>query len=112
MSNLRIICIKLLLLLSGALLDKYVISHYKNLFPDELFKVDQVLSQDKMAYGAVINDSNLNDCFKEVLKYDRFIVYNFIRSELQRTMRVRLYYTLIHVENLHSEFLYWSLGRT
>lgn len=53
-----------------------------------MFKVDQVLTQDKMQYGVVVNHTAIDKCFRKLLHQDRFIIYNFIKRELHRTLKV------------------------
>ncbi|XP_031568614.1 uncharacterized protein LOC116303242 isoform X2 [Actinia tenebrosa] len=74
--------------ISGAFLDKYFINFYEELFPQNIFKVDQVITQNKMQYGVVVNHTAIDKCFRKLLHQDRFIVYNYIKNELHRTLKI------------------------
>ncbi|EDO38538.1 predicted protein [Nematostella vectensis] len=74
--------------IDGVLLDNYQISHFSEVFPDSLFKKNAVVRQDGMAYGAIINDPVIRACFNRILARDRYLVVNFVSSQLSKTVKV------------------------
>ena len=52
------------LLTSGALMDSFTITHYQHLFPVHEFKVQEVISQEYLEYGAHVENSSLVSCLK------------------------------------------------
>ncbi|XP_032235140.1 uncharacterized protein LOC5510096 isoform X2 [Nematostella vectensis] len=73
--------------IDGVLLDNYQISHFSEVFPDSLFKKNAVVRQDGMAYGAIINDPVIRACFNRILARDRYLVVNFVSSQLSKTVK-------------------------
>ena len=52
------------MLTSGALMDSFTITHYQHLFPVDEFKVQEVISQEYLEYGAHVENSSLVSCLK------------------------------------------------
>ena len=76
---------------AGVLLDNYQISHYTDsLFPNSEFKTDQILKEDTLSYGAVVNDSHLEKCFRNLIAEDKYLLYDFTRKELTKTLKVNI----------------------
>lgn len=74
--------------IEGVLLDNYQISHYTDsLFPNSEFKTDQILKVDTLSYGAVVNDSHLEKCFRNLIAEDKYLLYDFTRKELTKTLK-------------------------
>lgn len=48
----------------GALMDSFTLTHYQNLFPADEFKVQEVISQEYLEYGAHVENSSLVSCLK------------------------------------------------
>ena len=75
--------------LLGVLLDNYQISHYtETLFPSSEFKTDQIIKEVTLSYGAVVNDTYLEKCFRNLIAEDKYLLYDFIRKELTKTLKV------------------------
>lgn len=63
--NFKLKVLKVLFLLtSGALMDSFTITHYQHLFPVDEFKVQEVISQEYLEYGAHVDNSSLVSCLK------------------------------------------------
>jgi len=74
--------------IEGVLLDNYQISHYTDsLFPNSEFKTDQILKEDTLSYGAVVNDSHLLECFRNLIAEDKYLLYDLTRKELTKTLK-------------------------
>lgn len=73
----------------GALLDSYVISYYKDRLPDSKYKVQEVIRQDTLEYGAFVNDSNLAACLKQARYADEAIIYEMVELTLSKSLAVR-----------------------
>lgn len=72
-------------------MDNYQISHYTDsLFPNSEFKTDQILKVDTLSYGAVVNDSHLEKCFRNLIAEDKYLLYDFTRKELTKTLKVNM----------------------
>ena len=79
--------------ISGVLLDNYQISYYmETLFPSNEFKTDEILKEERLSYGAVVNDSYLAKCFRNLITEDKFLLYDFTRKELTKTLKVIIHY--------------------
>lgn len=86
---------------SGILLDNYQISHYtETLFPRSKFKIDEVLKEETLSYGAMVNDSFLAQCFSKLIAEDKYLIYDFTKKELNKTLKVILQY----LRRLHRVF--------
>ncbi|XP_020629566.1 uncharacterized protein LOC110066669 [Orbicella faveolata] len=48
----------------GALMDSFTITHYQHLFPVDEFKVQEVISQEYLEYGAQVENSSMVSCLK------------------------------------------------
>jgi len=57
------------------------------LFPNSEFKTDQILKEDTLSYGAVVNDSHLEKCFRNLIAEDKYLLYDFTRKELTKTLK-------------------------
>ncbi|XP_078348134.1 uncharacterized protein LOC144633195 isoform X1 [Oculina patagonica] len=74
--------------IEGVLLDSYQISHYTDtLFPNTEFKTDAILKEETLSYGAVVNDSYLARCFRNLIAEDKYLLYDFTRHELTKTLK-------------------------
>ena len=62
------------------------------LFPNTEFKTDAILKQETLSYGAVVNDSYLAKCFRNLIAEDKYLLYDFTRHELTKTLKVNLDY--------------------
>ena len=51
---------------AGALIDDYVYIHYKELFPKEVYRVQEILEQDGFEYGARVTNRNMSTCFRRI----------------------------------------------
>ena len=70
-------------------MDNYQISHYtETLFPSREFKTDEIIKEETLSYGAVVNDTNLGKCFRSLIAEDKYLLYDFIRKELTKTLKV------------------------
>ena len=70
-------------------MDNYQVSHYtETLFPSSEFKTDEVLKEDTLSYGAMVNDSYLVKCFRNLIAEDKYLIYDFTRKELNKTLKV------------------------
>lgn len=79
-------------IISGILLDNYQISHYTDsLFPSSEFKTDAILKEETLSYGAMVNDSYLAKCFRKLIAEDKYLLYDFTRHELTKTLKVIFY---------------------
>ena len=45
-------------------MDSFTLTHYQHLFPAEEFKVQEVISQEYLEYGAHVENSSLVSCLK------------------------------------------------
>ncbi|CAH3136821.1 unnamed protein product [Porites lobata] len=74
--------------IEGVLLDNYQISHYtETLFPDSKFKTDEIIKVESLSYGAVVNDTYLRKCFRRLIAEDKYLLYDFTRNELTKTLK-------------------------
>lgn len=74
--------------IEGVLLDNYQISHYtETLFPRSKFKIDDVLKEETLSYGAMVNDSFLAQCFNKLIAEDKYLIYDFTKKELNKTLK-------------------------
>lgn len=74
--------------IEGVLLDNYQISHYtETLFPSKKFKTDEIFKEEALSYGAVVNDTYLAKCFRTLIAEDKYLLYDFIRKEVKRTLK-------------------------
>lgn len=74
--------------IEGILLDNYQISHYtETLFPRSKFKIDEVLKEETLSYGAMVNDSFLAQCFSKLIAEDKYLIYDFTKKELNKTLK-------------------------
>jgi len=74
--------------IEGVLLDNYQISHYtETLFPSSEFKTDEIIKEETLSYGAVVNDTYLAKCFRGLIAEDKYLLYDFIRKELTKTLK-------------------------
>ena len=72
-------------------MDNYQISHYTDsLFPNSEFKTDQIVKENTLSYGAVVNDSHLLKCFRNLIAEDKYLLYDFTRKELTKTLKVHI----------------------
>jgi len=62
-----------------------------SLFPNSEFKTDQIVKEDTLSYGAVVNDSHLEKCFRNLIAEDKYLLYDFTRTELTKTLKVNIY---------------------
>ena len=77
--------------ITGVLLDNYQISHYtETLFPDSKFKTDEIIKVESLSYGAVVNDTYLRKCFRRLIAEDKYLLYDFTRNELTKTLKVTI----------------------
>lgn len=82
-------------------MDSYQISYYtETLFPNNEFKIDQILKEERLSYGATVNDSFLVKCFRNLIAEDNFMLYDFTRKELTKTLKVSPYYRLLPSLNI------------
>ncbi|XP_031568601.1 uncharacterized protein LOC116303241 [Actinia tenebrosa] len=68
----------------GALLDSYVISNYKERLPDSKYKVQEIIHQESMEYGAHVNDSNLAACMKNFRYAQESLVYEIVELTMRK----------------------------
>lgn len=72
-------------------MDNYQISHYtETLFPDSKFKTDEIIKVESLSYGAVVNDTYLRKCFRRLIAEDKYLLYDFTRNELTKTLKVTI----------------------
>lgn len=72
-------------------MDNYQISHYTDtLFPDSKFKTDEIIKVESLSYGAVVNDTYLRKCFRRLIAEDKYLLYDFTRNELTKTLKVTI----------------------
>lgn len=82
-------------------MDNYQISHHtETLFPRSKFKIDEVLKEETLSYGAMVNDSFLAQCFSKLIAEDKYLIYDFTKKELNKTLKVILQY----LRRLHRVF--------
>ena len=62
-----------------------------SLFPNSEFKTDQIIKEDTLSYGAVVNDSHLEKCFRNLIAEDKYLLYDSTRKELTKTLKVNIY---------------------
>lgn len=86
--NLNVSCISIQIIL-GALLDTYLVTHNKDLFPYVKYKVHTVIKEDSLSYGAVVNDKALASCLSYLLARDKYSVYEVIQKQLKDPLKVR-----------------------
>lgn len=80
-------------------MDNYQISYYtETLFPNSEFKTDEILKDETLSYGAVVNDSYLVTCFRNLIAEDKFMLYDFTRKELTKTLKVISHYVWLNSE--------------
>ena len=64
-------------------------SHNKDLFAGEKYKVHKVVKEDTLSYGAVVNDTELATCLSYLLARDKYSMYEVIKRELKDTLQVQ-----------------------
>ena len=70
-------------------MDNYQISYYtETLFPNSEFKTDEIVKEDTLSYGALVNDTYLAKCFRTLIAEDKYLLYDVIRKELNQTLKV------------------------
>ena len=74
----------LFLVTSGALMDSFTITHYQPLFSGDEFKVQEVISQEYLEYGAHVENSSLVSCLKNFRFYEESELYE--RAEMYMTV--------------------------
>ncbi|KAJ7373619.1 hypothetical protein OS493_011226 [Desmophyllum pertusum] len=78
----------------GALMDSFTLAHYRKLFPVDEFKVQEVISQEYLEYGARVKNSSLASCLKnlrfseesELYEYAELYMGNSIKSGMGESM--------------------------
>lgn len=102
-----LILIFIIVVYLGALLDSYVISYYKERLPDSKYKVQEVIRQDSLEYGAFVNDSDLAACLKQVRYAEESIIYELVELTLSKSLAVRPI-TFVFTSNIHN-MLEWIM---
>ena len=64
--ELKIITSYVVFVPKGALLDNYLYRYYQTFFPANEFKVQEVIQYSSPEYGAIINNTKLGACFRQV----------------------------------------------
>lgn len=55
--------------------------------PLSLTESYRTLKVDTLSYGAVVNDSHLEKCFRNLIAEDKYLLYDFTRKELTKTLK-------------------------
>ncbi|KAL9955906.1 hypothetical protein ACROYT_G037305 [Oculina patagonica] len=61
----------------GALMDSFTLTHYRKLFPADEFKVQEVISQEYLEYGARVENSSLASCLKNLRFSEESELYEY-----------------------------------
>ena len=69
-------------------MDSFTITHYQKWFPDSRFKVQEVISQDYLEYGARVSSSSLASCMKNIRFSEESELYELAELYMGRPMKV------------------------
>ena len=71
-------------------MDSFTLEHYRNLFPADEFKVQEVISQEYLEYGARVTNSSLARCLKNLRFSEESEMYEY--AELYMGNFIKVYY--------------------
>ncbi|XP_032235133.2 uncharacterized protein LOC5510092 isoform X2 [Nematostella vectensis] len=70
----------------GALLDSYMIAKHKKSLPDAKYKVQEVIHQESLEYGAHVNDSGLSQCLTNFRYSKESMLYEIVEILLEKPL--------------------------
>ncbi|KAJ7373623.1 hypothetical protein OS493_011230 [Desmophyllum pertusum] len=71
----------------GALMDSFTLAHYRNLFPVDEFKVQEVISQEYLEYGARVKNSSLVSCLKNLRFSEESELYEYAELQMGKSIK-------------------------
>ena len=72
-------------------MDSFTLAHYRNLFPVDEFKVQEVISQEYLEYGARVKNSSLVSCLKNLRFSEESELYEYAELQMGKSIKVNTF---------------------